>query len=188
MTLVTRAGKGEELTYEELDGNWAHFAAIAQAASASAPAAVVLAEDTDNGTNTVTLTVPATLSASYTLTFPAETGTLQTVAGGKVLPIAAISDAHTFALGEQGGRHPAADTTARTWTIPANASVAFPVGTVLTIINEFAAGAITLAITSDTLTWLDDGDTGSRTIAEGGVATVLKTGSTAWLVYGKGIS
>lgn len=104
------------------------------------------------------------------------------------LPLAAISAAHTFALGESGGRHPAADTTARTWTIPANSSVAFPVNTVLTIINEFAAGAITLAITSDTLTFLDDNDNGSRTIGPGGVATVLKTGSTSWLVWGKEVS
>lgn len=105
-----------------------------------------------------------------------------------VLPLTSISAAHTFALGERGGRHPAADTTARTWTIDANATVAFPVGTVLTIWNEFAAGAITLAITTDTLTFMDDGTTGSRTIAPGGVATVYKTGATTWQIKGSGVS
>jgi hypothetical protein len=91
-----------------------------------------------------------------------------------------------------GGKHiyhPAADTTARNWTIPANASVAFPIGTAVTFDNDFGAGAITIAITSDTLVLVGTaGSTGSRTLASGGQATALKVGSTRWRISGVGLS
>ena len=82
--------------------------------------------------------------------------------------------------------HPAADTTPRTITIPANASVAFKVGTVIGIVNENAAGAITLAITTDTLRW--GSSTGSRTIAANGTASLLKVTATQWRLTGDGIT
>ena len=48
------------------------------------------------------------------------------------------SSAYTLVLGDAGKtiRHPASDNNARTFTIPANSSVAYPVGTVVTFINE----------------------------------------------------
>lgn len=85
--------------------------------------------------------------------------------------------------------HPAADTTARTWTIPANASVAFPIGTCITFDNDFGAGAITISITSDTLVLVGDaGSTGSRTLASGGQATAIKVSSTRWRINGMGLT
>jgi hypothetical protein len=103
-------------------------------------------------------------------------------------PQRSISADDTFVAADNGKHlyHPAADTSARTWTIPANASVAFPIGTVIAIVNENAAGAITLAITSDTLRWLSS--TGSRTIAANGTATLLKVTSTLWRLTGDGIT
>ena len=82
--------------------------------------------------------------------------------------------------------HPDADTTARTFTIPANASVAFPIGTVIGIQNGNGAGVITLAITSDTLRW--GSSTGSRSIAANGTATLLKVTATVWRLTGDGIT
>lgn len=91
-----------------------------------------------------------------------------------------------------GGKHiyhPAADTTPRTWTIPDNASVAFPVGTAVTFDNDTGAGAITIAITSDTLVLVGTaGSTGSRTLASGGRATAIKVASTRWRISGVGLS
>jgi hypothetical protein len=75
-----------------------------------------------------------------------------------------------------------------TYTIPANGTVAFPIGTAITIINEVGAGNLTLQITTDSLTWLPSGGTGTRTIAAGGMATILKITSTAWYMTGVGIS
>ena len=98
------------------------------------------------------------------------------------------SAAYTLALTDDVVTHPAADTTARTWTIPANASVAFPVGTIITLDNRVGAGAITLAITTDTLELVGAGTTGSRTIAAGGQATLLKVEATVWRAGGVGVT
>ena len=81
--------------------------------------------------------------------------------------------------------HPSSDTTPRTWTIPANSSVAFPVGTTITFDNDDGAGALTIAITTDTLVLVGTaGSTGSRTLAEGGRAVALKVTSTRWRISG----
>ena len=82
--------------------------------------------------------------------------------------------------------HPTADNNARTFTIPANASVPFPIGTMITIVNQI--NTVTIAITSDTLTLMGSGATGSRTLAASGIATILKIASTDWVITGTGIS
>lgn len=106
------------------------------------------------------------------------------------LPQNSKSAAYTLVLTDAGKHiyHPSADTTARIWTIPANASVAFPIGTCITMVNDNSGGAITIAITSDTLRWSPSGATGSRTLAANGVATILKVTSTSWFITGTGLS
>ncbi len=97
---------------------------------------------------------------------------------------------YTLVLTDSGKHiyHPGADTTPRTWTIPANASVAFPLGTAVTFVNDTSAGAITIAITSDTLVLAGAGTTGSRTLAANGIATAVKITSTRWMISGTGLS
>lgn len=84
--------------------------------------------------------------------------------------------------------HPSADTTARTWTIPANSSVAYAIGTAITFINQNGAGTLTIAIASDTIRLAGAGTTGSRTLAANGVATAIKVASTEWIISGTGLS
>lgn len=84
--------------------------------------------------------------------------------------------------------HPAADTTARVWTIPSNASVPFAIGTCITFINQHNAGVITIAITSDTMRLAGPGTTGSRTLADDGIATAVKITATQWIISGVGLS
>lgn len=84
--------------------------------------------------------------------------------------------------------HPSADTTARVWTIPANASVPFPIGTMITFVNQNGAGVITIAITTDTLRFAGSGSTGSRTLAANGLVTALKVTTTEWIISGAGLS
>lgn len=84
--------------------------------------------------------------------------------------------------------HPSADTTARTWTIPANSSVPYPIGTTLTFVNENGAGTLTIAITTDTMRLAGAGTTGSRTLAANGQATAIKVTSTAWQINGVGLT
>jgi hypothetical protein len=100
------------------------------------------------------------------------------------------SAAYTLVLSDAGKQifHPSADTTARTWTIPANGSVAFPIGTPVTFINQNAGGVITIAITTDTLRLAGPGTTGSRTLAANGIATAVKVTATEWIINGTGLT
>jgi hypothetical protein len=75
-----------------------------------------------------------------------------------------------------------------TLTIPANASVAFGVGTMITVTNHNAS-SLTIAITSDALILAGTSTTGSRTLAQNGVATLLKSyNSTTWYILGAGVT
>ena len=100
------------------------------------------------------------------------------------------SAAYTTVLADSGKQiyHPSADTSARTWTIAANASVAYPIGTAITFVNDTSAGVITIAINSDTLVLAGAGTTGSRTLAASGIATALKITSTRWMISGTGLT
>jgi len=96
---------------------------------------------------------------------------------------------YTLILADAGKHifHPAADNNARTFTIPANSSVAYPIGTALTFIN-MAVASVTIAITSDTLILSSAGTTGSRTLATNGSATCIKITSTSWIISGSGLT
>lgn len=100
------------------------------------------------------------------------------------------STAYGFVLTDIGGQvyHPSADTTPRTWTIPANASVAVQIGGKIDVVNDCSAGALTIPITSDTLVWFPAGTTGTRTLAACGEATLTKVGATRWIITGVGLS
>ena len=109
--------------------------------------------------------------------------------GFRNIPQNSKSAAYTLVLADAGKHifHPVADNTARTFTIPANASVAYPVGTAITFIN-MAVANVTIAITTDTLTLSDAGTAGSRTLAQYGSATCVKITSTQWLISGSGLT
>lgn len=92
------------------------------------------------------------------------------------------TDAYTTVL------HPSADTTARVFTIPANSSVAYRIGTELHFVNQNAAGVITIAITTDTMRLSSAGTTGSRTLAANGWARATKITATEWLITGVGLT
>jgi len=110
--------------------------------------------------------------------------------GFRTIPQESKSAAYTLVLADSGKHifHPSADTTARTWTIPANGSVAYPIGTAITFINQNGAGVITIAITTDTMRLSPAGTTGSRTLAANGSATAVKVTSTEWIISGSGLT
>lgn len=110
--------------------------------------------------------------------------------GFLTIPQNSQSTAYTLVLADSGKQifHPSADTTARTFTIPANGSVAFPVGTAVTFINQNGAGVITISITTDTMRLAGTGTTGSRSLAANGVATAVKITSTEWIISGTGLT
>lgn len=106
------------------------------------------------------------------------------------IPQNSQSTAYTLVLSDAGKHiyHPSADTTARTFTIPANSSVAFPIGTPITFVNDTSAGTITIEITTDTLVLAGAGTTGSRTLTANGVATAIKVTSTRWIISGTNLT
>lgn len=108
--------------------------------------------------------------------------------GGMILSNKSADYTAVLTDANNGFFHPDADTTARVWTIPANASVAFPVGTVLTFLNGDGAGIITIAITADTLRLGGTGSTGARSLAANGMATAVKISSTVWMISGSGLT
>lgn len=150
----------------------------------------------NNGSNTLTLAGNVTFTGAFNPVFAAVasvTHTLPGVAGilaTEQLQQVSKSTAYTFVLADANKQylHPSADTTARIWTVPANASVAYPIGTCITLVNQISAGVLTIAITSDTMWLAAAGTTGSRTLAANGVATLLKITATGWLISGSGLT
>ena len=133
---------------------------------------------------------------SPTLTTPALGGVLSscTVDGTNSvgflnIPQNSQSAAYTLVLADAGKHifHPVGDNNARTFTIPANGTVAYPIGTAITFIN-MAAANVTIAITTDTMYLSSAGTTGSRTLAQYGSATAIKITSTNWLISGSGLT
>ena len=109
--------------------------------------------------------------------------------GFRNIPQNSQSAAYTLVLADAGKHifHPVGDNNARTFTIPANGTVAYPIGTAITFIN-MAVANVTIAITTDTLTLSAAGTTGSRTLATNGSATCIKITSTSWLISGSGLT
>jgi hypothetical protein len=109
--------------------------------------------------------------------------------GFRNVPIASKSAAYTTVLADSGKVifHPSTDANARTFTIDSNANVAYALGTVLTFIN-MTSQAVTVAITSDTMYLAGTGTTGSRTLAQYGMATAIKMTSTTWMISGSGLT
>ena len=110
--------------------------------------------------------------------------------GFRTIPQNSQSAAYTLVASDSGKHilHPSADTTARTFTIPANSSVPFPIGTAITFINQNGAGVVTIAITTDTMRLSPAGTTGNRTLAANGSATAIKITSTEWIISGSGLT
>lgn len=104
------------------------------------------------------------------------------------IPQNSQSAAYTLVLADAQKHifHPSSDNNARTFTIPANASVAYPVGTALTFVNKI--NTVTIAINTDTLTLAGAGTTGSRSLAANGIATAIKIASTEWIISGTGLT
>jgi hypothetical protein len=109
--------------------------------------------------------------------------------GFRNIPINSKSAAYTTVLADSGEVifHPSTDANARTFTIDSNANVAYPLGTAITFIN-MTSQVVTIAITSDTMYLAGTGTTGSRSLAQYGIATAIKMTSTTWIISGNGLT
>ncbi|CAB4122484.1 hypothetical protein UFOVP35_23 [uncultured Caudovirales phage] len=109
--------------------------------------------------------------------------------GYLTLPQNSQSAAYTLVLADSGKTiyHPTTDANARTFTIPANSSVAFPIGTAVSFIN-MTSQVVSIAITTDTMYLSSAGTTGTRSLAQYGSATAVKMTATTWLISGSGLT
>ena len=108
-------------------------------------------------------------------------GTTQTSAGGAVAyPQNIQSGNYTLILSDAGKHIYSANAGAQTITIPTNASVAFPIGTIVTIVN-FGTTLINLSVSGVSV--YPNGSTVVSpypVIAVGAAVQILKTGTNTW--------
>jgi hypothetical protein len=155
-------------------------------------------EATANGSNYVGFQAPASIAADVLWTLPGTDGSanqvLQTngsgilswaTAGGSVQYSQNIQSAnYTLTIDDAGKQifHPASDTVSRVYTIPANSSVAFSIGTVVLFTVENGARNVSVAITSDTLVNAN-GLTGTITVPSNDTLACIKVTNTKWMAY-----
>jgi hypothetical protein len=138
---------------------------------------------TSSGTIAIDSTV-ATLTGTQTLTNKTATGLIYTQT---LLTPSFTTNAYTLVLGDQGDILLASNgSTAGTINIPTNASVAFPIGTQITIIQT-GSGQLTIqAASSGTTTVASTGasSTAPKLRAINSSATCIKTNTDTWYVVG----
>lgn len=145
--------------------------------------------------STLTISDGKTLATTNTLSLAGTDGTTMTFppASASVgyinIPQNSQSTAYTLVIADQGKHilHPTTDANARTFTIPANASVAYPIGTAITFVNR-TTQVLSVAITTDTLILANTTTTGTRALALNGLATALKVEATVWIISGTGLT
>lgn len=147
-----------------------------------------------DGTNFVLLNplsfnlVNGTLTGNFTCNGSLTTdNTTADEVGFKGIPQSIKTGNYTLVLSDAGTQIYSTGSGA-TITIPANASVAFPIGTVITITAGGTGTARTISITSDTLYLAGVGTTGSRTLSTYGMCTIMKLSINEWFISGTGLS
>jgi hypothetical protein len=138
------------------------------------------------------VTIATTLTPSFTTVTAAGAMTSVPVAGAGSYTVGylevpqRVTGTTTLGLSDSG-KHIYTASGGQTYTIPANSSVAYPIGTAISFVNQ-SSTPCTIAITSDTLYLAGAGTTGSRTVGTYGFATILKIAATTWIISGTAIT
>lgn len=134
--------------------------------------------------DTLAFTTGGTEDLRFSSTGAITSPDLADAVGYKGLPQNSQTGAYTLALADMG-KH--VSNTTGGFVIPANGSVAFPVGATIVLFNNSGSNQ-TISITTDTLRQAGTANTGSRTLAQYGVATIVKVTSTVWAITGAGVT
>jgi hypothetical protein len=139
-----------------------------------------------SGTTLVESDIPTIGSDKVTLSASTTTNAAAGV-GYRGIPQGAdtTTNPYTLVLADAGDHIYSPST--RTVTIPANGSVAFPIGTTIVFISGNSA-VTTIGINTDTMRLVNSTSTGSRTLASNGMATAVKVTSTLWYISGNGLT
>lgn len=155
-------------------------------ASESGAGTVELSTDAETVTGTATdkATTPANITAKMSAPGPVgdTTPADATFTTARADAFANVQVGTTYApvLSDAGKLITMSNAGAITFTIPANAAVAFRVGTVINLL-QLGAGQVTVAITADTLS-----SSGAMVALTGqySAATLVKTAATVWVLFG----
>ena len=133
-------------------------------------------------------TVAVSIDTSVTVDLTtAQTLTNKTLTDPKInLAFDAETASYTAVLGNNGQVVTMNNAAANTFSIPTNASVAFPIGTQINVL-QIGAGQTTIqAVTSGTTSVLSTGATAAapKLRAQYSAATCLKAGTDLWYVFG----
>ena len=122
-------------------------------------------------------------------TFPVNTGDVLTAATYNSLPVFTVTTNTNDATAVLADHYQVLEVmnkaTAISFNLPTNASVAFPIGTVITVLN-IGVGACTIkAVTPGTTTVLSAGGTAAQpSLGQYKSAACIKTGTDTWYVVG----
>jgi len=144
------------------------------------------------GTGVLTIAAAKTLTVSNSITLAGTDSTTMTFppasASVGYLNIPQNSQANDYTtLAADSGKHILETGASKTITINKNATVPYALGTAITFIATDAGGC-DIAIDTDTLIWADGGGTGTRALAQYGVATAIKIDTATWIISGVGLS
>lgn len=103
-------------------------------------------------------------------------------------PINTKNTGYTLALTDAGKTIYSTSASADTWTIPLNSSAAFPIGTIIALVNTGTANVTVAPAAGVTLNLAGTGATGNRTLAQWGVATMIQVAANQWVISGTGVS
>ncbi len=131
-----------------------------------------------SGANTDITALDQDITITATGTIAADT------IGFRGIPQNAQTGAYTLVLAD-AGKH--ISNTTGGFAIPANGTTAFPIGTTIVLFNN-SGSSQNITITTDTLRLAGTATTGTRTLAQYGLATCVKVASTVWVVSGAGLA
>lgn len=108
--------------------------------------------------------------------------------GYRIAPINTQNANYTMVMADAAATLLHTSATPHTWAIPPHASVAFPPGTPIVLVNE-GSGAITISRGSGVVLRKAGSSTDAdATLAANGMATLLKTADGVWRISGTGVS
>lgn len=198
LTVKTAAGTGvivAQSTTAYLQSDGTNVVSIEAAAASIADNSVTNAKLADVSTQTIkgrtsaSTGDPEDLTGAQAAAIVQGDGLTVDMAGFRGIPQNAQTGNYTLVAADAGKHiyHASGAGSGDTYTIPANGSVAFPIGTTVTFVNE-DSNSVSIAITTDTMHLGGSGATGTRTLAQYGVATALKLTSTLWIISGPGLT
>lgn len=108
--------------------------------------------------------------------------------GYRDIPQNIQSGNYTLALTDRGKQIYSANAGATAYTIPLNATVAFPIGSAVMMINNGTTAITVTPAGGVTLNQAGTGNTGARTLSTKGMVTIVKTAADTWFISGAGLT